>query len=436
MGGGVCGLAAASVLGDRAVVLERSPRPGGLVRTDCFSGYWFDHVLHLLYIADEPTRDRIFALLGKDLASCPPEAWVECAAGITRYPLQMHLAGLDTHAVVDCLKDFSAAFYGSTSPESSDFEQTLLRIFGKSLCEIFFFPYNRKVWKTPLSTLVASEFTWNIAKPDFEAIIRGALGLGAEFRSYNANGWYPRPPRGAGWRGMEVLARALAARAADLRVNHRVTSIDLTRREVTVEHGGDKTVFRYRDACLGTIPLPHMLQMCVQAPKDLRDDCARLRHNRVLSPALSIRGPRPLGRGHWRYYADESLIFTRLIYLHEFDPYCAPEDGWSLLAEITEPSEAPMANTKELLARVKADIVRVGGLAKGCSVIDEHLLVADPAYVVFTPESIPVLESARHFLTEGGITPLGRYGRWEYSSMGQVMRDGFNWAEAMLKSKT
>jgi len=405
LGGGLCGLAAASVLGDQAVVLERDDRPGGLVRTDYFNGYWFDHVLHLLYITDESTRDRISALLGQDLATCPPAAWVECAAGITPYPLQMHLAGLDTDTVVDCLRDFAAAFYGCVSPVSGDFEQMLLQTFGKSLCEIFFFPYNRKVWKRPLSTLVASEFTWNIAKPDFGAIIRGALGRGHEFRGYNANGWYPRPPRDAKWRGMEVLTRALAAHAADLRVNHRVTRIDLARREVKVKHGSEETVFRYRNACLGTLPLPRMVQMCVQAPQDLRDACVRLRHNRVLSPALSIRGPRPVGRGHWRYYVDESLIFTRLIYLHEFDPYCAPEDGWSLLAEITEPSETRFANSRELLARVKTDIERIGGLPEGCSVIDEHLLVADPAYVVFTPESIPVLESARRFLADGR-------GRW------------------------
>jgi protoporphyrinogen oxidase len=346
----------------------------------------------------------------------------------------MHLAGLDTNPLVDCLQDFAASFYGPVSPQSDNFEQMLLRSFGKSLCELFFFPYNRKFWKTPLSTLVASEFTWNIAKPDFGAIIRGALGRGDEFHNYNANGWYPRPPRDAKWRGMEVLTRALATRAADLRVNHRVTCIDLARREVTVEHGGEETMFRYRNACMGTLPLPRMVQICVQAPQDLRDACVQLRCNRVLSSALSISGPRPTGRGHWRYYTDESLIYSRLVYLHEFDPYCAPEDGWPLLAEITEPSEAPFASPRYLLSRVKADIERGGGLPEGCSVIDEHLLVTDPAYVVFTPESIPVLESARHFLIAGGITPLGRYGRWEYSSMGQVMQDGFSWADSLLKS--
>jgi protoporphyrinogen oxidase len=435
LGGGLCGLAAASVLGDRAVVLERDDRPGGLVKTDCFDGYWFDHVLHLLYFADESTRERISTLLGQDLTSCRPEAWVECSAGVTRYPLQTHLAGLDSNTVIDCLEEFVAASHNHAVPESADFERMLLHTFGKTMCEVFFFPYNSKVWKMPLSELVASEFTWNIAKPDIRAVISGALGHTSTSRNYNASGWYPRPPQNANWRGMEVLSRALAARTADLRVNHRATRIDLARREVTVEHGLEQTVFRYREACLGTLPLPQMLRMCSQTPEDLRVACASLRHNKVLSAALSVRGPRPLGRGHWRYYSDESLVFTRLIYLHEFDPYCAPDDGWSLLAEITEPGEAQFFSTSDLFARVKADIERVGGLGEGCAVVDEHLLVADPAYVIFTPESVRTLELGRRFLAEGGVTPLGRYGRWEYSSMGQVMRDGFAWADSRLKSE-
>jgi phytoene dehydrogenase-like protein len=91
LGGGIAGLAAALPLGDAAVVLERNARPGGLVRTECFDGYWFDHVLHLLHVADAATEARFRSLVGDDLARCPPEAWVETSAGTTRFPFQMNL---------------------------------------------------------------------------------------------------------------------------------------------------------------------------------------------------------------------------------------------------------------------------------------------------------------------------------------------------------
>ena len=64
LGAGLAGLAAADALGDRAIVLERNAEPGGLVHADCFDGYWFDRVLHLLYFADPKTEARIRRLLG------------------------------------------------------------------------------------------------------------------------------------------------------------------------------------------------------------------------------------------------------------------------------------------------------------------------------------------------------------------------------------
>src|SRR5688572_17267558 len=90
LGAGLTGLSAASILGDHAVVLERNERPGGLVRTDCFNGYWFDHVIHILHFQNKETEAKIKDLLGDCLAPCPPEAWVETAFGTTRFPFQMH----------------------------------------------------------------------------------------------------------------------------------------------------------------------------------------------------------------------------------------------------------------------------------------------------------------------------------------------------------
>jgi hypothetical protein len=58
-------------------------------------------------------------------------------------------------------------------------------------------------------------------------------------------------------------------------------------------------------------------------------------------------------------------------------------------------------------------------------------MIVDPAYVVFTVDNQPIIEQARDFLKNSGVTSLGRYGRWEYSSMAQVMRDGFCCGEEM-----
>lgn len=425
LGAGLAGLSAASVLERHAIVLELSDRPGGLVRTECFNGFWFDRVIHLLYFPDSATERRIRDLLGPDLKRCSPVAWVECSAGTTRFPLQLHLGGLESNAIVNCLLDFVRANSTGQDHSPQNFEELLLQVFGRTMCDIFFLPYNRKVWKRPLNELASSGFQWNIARPDLVQVLRGALNPGEVSASYNSAGWYPRPPRNATVRGMEFLSQKLADRVSDLRTLHRVEWIDLETRIVTVSTTTGTKHFRFHECCLATLPLPELVTKCRHAPRELLESCSRLKRNRVLSIALSIHGPRPDNRGHWRYYADESVTFTRLIYMHEFDPDCAPEHGWSLLVEITEAAEEPLMPWEHIFKRVRADLSRTGALPADCHIIDAHLLVIDPAYVVFSVKDQGIVAQARAFLESYGILPVGRYGRWEYSSMGQVMRDGF-----------
>ena len=427
LGAGLARFGIAAELERHATVLERDDRPGGLVRTECFDGYWFDRVIHLLYFSDSNTQTRISSLLGSDLVRCSPVAWVECSAGTVRFPFQIHFRGLESTVAAHCLHDFLQSVSApQEQPPPDNFEEMLLRTFGKTMCEVFFFPYNRKVWKRPLSTLAPSGFQWNIVPPLLDQILHATDDGKESIASYNCAGWYPRPERDASVRGMEVLSRALARKVADIRFHHSVEAIDLEARVVTARHKGTLLRFRFIENCISTIPLPELMMKCLQVPENLRKACVRLKSNRVLSAAFSIRGPRPMGRGHWRYYADESVIFSRLMYMHEFDPECAPEDGWSLIAEVIQPAEDSFDDPQAVLARVQADIVRVGALPPGCIVVASHLLSADPAYVVFSVHDANVVERAKAFLAEFGIICLGRYGRWEYSSMSQVMRDGFD----------
>lgn len=435
LGAGVAGLAAASELGEAAITLEQARRPGGLVRTDCIEGYWFDHVLHLLHFQDEAIERRIRGLIGDDLVALNTEAFVETAHGVARFPIQLHLAGLHPHTTAKCLGGLVRAAHAETSSPPTNYEDMLLRSFGRELCELFFFPYNRKQWKRPLDSLAPSGFQWNIARPDLDSAIRGAVDNEHMALAYNANAWYPRP-RKNDVRGMEVLSRALAGQVSDLRVEHRVRSIDPDARRVVVRHQAHDHVLHYDDACIATLPLPTLMAITEGVPADLRDACSRLLCNRVLNAMIRVRGPHPHGRGFWRYYADESLCFTRLIHLHEFDPDTAPRGGWALMAEIVEPAEWPAPDLDSVRTVIRRDLERVDAVPPGCEILGIDIRLVDAGYVVFTLECQSVVQRAVEHLRSRGVFPLGRYGRWEYSSMAQVIRDGFALATALREPAT
>jgi len=202
LGAGVAGLAAGAVLGDDAMVLESQSRPGGLVRSfsltvDGVGDFWFDHVLHLLYLPDPDTSEWVHGFPGLHLEPCPPVAWVDTTEGTVRYPFQMHLAGLPPAIIRRCLSDLAQVTFSSGAAPIENFEEHLLATFGRGMCDAFLFPYNHKMWRRDLDTLAPSGFQWTITPPDFEQVLAGALETEPSFRPYNAHGEYPRPPVGA-----------------------------------------------------------------------------------------------------------------------------------------------------------------------------------------------------------------------------------------------
>jgi protoporphyrinogen oxidase len=328
---------------------------------------------------------------------------------------------------IRCAEGFVRAALIPADEPPANYEEMLRQSFGEGMCETFFLPYNRKMWKRPLVELAPSGFHWNIARPSVSEVLGGLAEPEESTATYNSAAWYPRPPPGAPTRGMECLTQALAARAYDVRLGHDVESINLAARVVTARHRGQEVRFRFRSCC-STLPLPRLVELCTDVPTELKRLTASLVSNRVLSVALNVRGPRPAGRRHWHYFSDESLIFTRLVHLDLFDPDLAPVFGWPMLAEVTQRAEDERPDEAKLVGRVVDDIVRAGQLPDGCRVADANVIPVEPAYVVFSRRSEPIVAEALLFFRTKGIEPLGRYGRWEYSSMGQVVRDSLTWA--------
>lgn len=427
LGAGLTGLAAAWRLGARATVLERAARAGGLVRTEWVGEYGFDHVIHLLHLRDPEVERAIHGLLGEAMVPCPAVAWVETSAGNARFPLQMHLGTLDGEVALAALNDLARLAYGPSPTSGTSYRDYLIASFGETLFSLFFEPYNLKMWRRPLQEMVPQGMTWNLHRPDFPAALAGALRPHEPQAAYNARAWYPRP-RAGGVRGMEHLSARMAEQAADLRLSRDVIAVNPSRREVIARGPAGEERYSYESALLSTLPLPDLVARVVDFPPSLGAHVASLKRNAVLTLGLAVRGPRPV-LGHWRYYPDPTLVFTRLVFLHEFDPALAPTEGWPLLVEIPVRGEDPNPDLPALLARAISEARAVGALEG--EVVGHVWVRADPAYVVFEAGQDEIVAEAIAALGERGVSSLGRYGRWEYSSMEGAILDGWRWAAAL-----
>lgn len=433
LGAGVTGLAAGSELKKSAVILEKEKRPGGLVKTHCFNdGYWFDHVLHILHFKDEEIQNKMQFLLGNDLKPCPPVAWIECKEGTALYPFQLNLGALNEKARNQCIADYAkVCFSEHDQKEKLNYREFLEYSFGKAMCDVFYFPYNEKQYKYPLEKIVTDAILWNLHRPSFEEILEGGFNPNKERVTYNTNAFYPCPPINSPVRGMEVLSQALASGVNDLQLEAEVTYIDTTNHTVHFLQYGITKKISYQSGCLSTIPLPKLMRLCTNVPLNLLRKVDRLEYTKVLSIAIAIKGQRPVNTGHWRYYTDPDLPFTRLIFTTTFDTNNAPSDGWGLLAEITWPGNE-IININKLVEKTINGITKLGYLHDQ-QIIGTHTWIVDPAYVIFTAETNSIITECFTFLDQYNITAAGRYGKWEYSSMYQNIKEGFSWAKKVTK---
>jgi len=413
LGAGITGLSAGIELGDQAIILEKSDRPGGLVKTFNFNGYWFDNVVHLLHFRNQGTESFIKNICGDMLKLCAPEGWVETKEGTTRYPLQLNLGGLNKRSAINCKNDFVQR---EVNPNPSSYKEFLLSTFGKAMCDLFFFPYNEKLWKYPLDDMTSSGQVWNIHQPSLWDILRGIAKPNRIRNSYNSNGYYPQTLIEDKQRGMELLSQKLASGVKTIIYNQEVQLIK------------DHCVFTWDNQydyvnCLSTIPLPDLMRICL-APNELMNEVSKLKWVKVISIGLSVKGKRDDSFGHWHYYADPEVPFTKVIYMTNFDRYNAPEEGFGLLIEI------PVSNIE--ISKVIADLRKLKVLKAKDRIIDINSWEVNPAYVIFTKETPGIVAKCKEYLQDLGITTIGRYGNWEYSSMAENIKDGLNYAKNLL----
>lgn len=426
LGGGITGLAAANALtetGDNCLVLEKEGEPGGHCRSIVTGRYAFDMSGHFLHSSDPVMLAWILGIPGIawDLVTRDARIWLR--GKLTPYPFQANLKGHDPAFVRRCLADFAAERIRESvdgKKGHTNFAEWLLSRFGKAMCRSFFFPYNRKMWRTPLEEMGTEWTAWSVPIPRFEDLIAGARGEIREGMGYNAVFRYPRHG------GIGALPRALRKTLGErVRTGIRVERVDL-RRKVARTSDGKEIPFR---AAISTIPLPDLADRSDGLSAAARQASRALKWVKILTINLGVRGANT--NGHWIYVPERSYPFFRVGFLSNVDRSAAPEGCVSLFVEKSFLPETAVRVEAEVLGALRG--LRRMGILDGGSVIEErHEVMLNPAYVIFDKsreKAVGIL--AREFRRHGVIL-AGRYGAWDYYGMERSMADGIRAARELL----
>ncbi len=466
IGAGPTGLSAGYHYGEGAVILEKNDTPGGWCRSVQDKGFTFDYAGHIMFSQDAYVLQLYEMLLGDNLHWQEREAWVYNDGVYTRYPFQSALYGLPPEVIKECILGAIEARYGTTKtgavpvlleaagvknplrsenlsyrrdccadgaiPDGKDwltksdedapenFEQFIMRTWGKGIARHFALPYNKKLWKLPLTEMETSWLGGRVPLPDLGQIIDGALQPLAKPVGPNARFGYPL--RGGFQALMSGFLRHLKCA---LETNAAIAKI-LPQAHIAILADGRH--YRYNQL-ISTMPLPELIKvMGDEVPENVHDAARELRHVSVRCVNLGI-GRTHLTEKHWIYYPGNTL-FHRIFVQGNASPECNPEGGFGLTCEMTYCREQPLPLEGEaLIARCVEDCIKVGMIRRDDVILTANVVDMPYAYVIYDHARKANVTLIRQWLLTQDIHLSGRYSEWEYYNSDHAFLAGKQAAE-------
>jgi protoporphyrinogen oxidase len=415
LGAGPTGLGAAYRLRERGEedfeIFERAPRIGGLATSfDDAKGFTWDVSGHIIFSGYPYFNAFLEKMLGQDgVRRIERESWIKFEDRYVRYPFQNHLSSLPEEAMIECLIGLIESQTIDKNRAFTNFEEWVLAKFGAGVSKHFMFPYNLKVWSTPLNRMGFYWIAERVSVVDWKKALATTLSPQVTDWGPNATFGYPAT------RGTVGLWLAVLPHLGDrVRTQKRAVSIDEDTRKITFADG---TTRKY-DRLLSTLPLDALVSRLRHAPEPVRAALKKLLFNRLFSVGIGLARPSPSTK-NWIYFPNPKTPFYRMTYLSNYSPDIVPGGDTSrfcsILTETTYSAHRPLPSgdfVKAVLEGLVAEqILEPSDLSK---VVSTYLIHAGHAYPVPSVDRDEALAVIQPYLESKEIYSRGRFGSWKY----------------------
>jgi protoporphyrinogen oxidase len=177
IGAGISGLSLGRMLSKKCKVqiFEKAALPGGLVKCERVQDNLFHRVGgHVFNSKNKAVLDWFWHFFDRDneFLSARRNAKIYMNGHFIGYPIENYLYQLPKELVNAVLDDLLSADYKPKSPfEYTDFESFLRGNFGETLYQLYFKPYNYKIWNTDLSSVPLEWLEGKLPMPNLKEIL-------------------------------------------------------------------------------------------------------------------------------------------------------------------------------------------------------------------------------------------------------------------------
>src|SRR5215469_6233412 len=138
-------------------------------------GFTWDEGGHVIF-SHYPYFDRLIenALKG-EFHERIRESWIFSQGSWVPYPFQNNLRYLPKEVQTECLLGAAKASGRSGGNDAQNFRDWILATFGEGIARHFMFPYNQKVWTTPLEQMAKSWIAERVSVVDFKRLLENVI---------------------------------------------------------------------------------------------------------------------------------------------------------------------------------------------------------------------------------------------------------------------
>lgn len=198
IGTGISGLSISRMLSkDNEVILfEKNPEIGGLIKCSRVEGNLFHRVGGHVFNSKNPkVLDWFWSHFNREeeFLKAKRHAKIWFNGKLIGYPIENYLYELDKETIKKILDDFINSNKSNISPENAEhFEHFLLHNFGETLYQMYFKPYNQKIWNTDLTKVPLEWLDGKLPMPNVKEMLLRNIVKEEESNMVHATFYYPK----------------------------------------------------------------------------------------------------------------------------------------------------------------------------------------------------------------------------------------------------
>ncbi|MEM2613361.1 MAG: NAD(P)-binding protein [Nitrososphaerota archaeon] len=396
------------------VILEKSSRTGGLLRSEIINNHVFDiGGSHIIFSSNENILNQILLQLKGNFIKHMRKSFILLDYTFVPYPFENGIFVLPLEERAEALISLIEAIIS----RKSDWRPRTLKdwaynFFGKYIAEKYLIPYNLKIWKRNIDDI---DIDWlftpgRVPIADWRSVVKSAIGIPTVGYAEQYFFYYPS------YGGIQTLFNFVINEAKKLGVNI-INNFKVTE----IRRSGEEWIIngklRARNL-ISTIPINEIVK-AMNAPSDIIKASEKLDYNKLLVTGVALKKQAP--DQHWIYVPDPKIILHRYAWISNYSPKNAPEKRSTLITEVTFPSNVKV-NIEESVNRIITDLKYLNILS------DEEILFTkawlhEYGYPIHKADTKKARKKILQWLNEQGIISIGRWGSWRYLNMDKVYED-------------